>query len=120
MRARDFDIGRYRALGLIAHGRQKLTLKALHQLKLIRRRRAQESERRAALVRVMYGNEDLRQQALEREQADRELELERKRLELDGMRDAMELMLAKAELAAETKSKIAKMAAKTLRRQRGG
>lgn len=116
MRARDFDIGRFRALGLIAHGRRKLTLKALHQLKLIRRRRAQESERKAALVRVMYGNEDARANEL----AEQELELERRRLELEGLKDGIELMLAKAEVAAADKSKIAKMAAKTLRRQREG
>lgn len=116
MRARDYDIGRLRALGLIAHGRQKLTLQALHRLKLIRQRRAQESERKAALVRAMYGNEDARANEL----AEQELELERRRLELEELKDGIELMLAKAELAAEDRAKIAKMAAKTLRRQRDG
>jgi hypothetical protein len=120
MRARDFDIGRLKALGLIAHGRQKLTLRALHQLKRIRRRREQEHERKAALVRVMYGNEGMREQAFEREQAEKELELERRRLELEGLKDGIELMLAKAELAAADKAKIVKMAAKTLQRQREG
>ena len=111
MRASDLGLERYKLLGLVRHEKlpKKLTLMALNKLKKNRRLRAAELERKSVLVSTMYGNDDVRQQTAELELAgkERELDLERHKLELEAM-------VAKAEVAAEDKAKISKMAVRQL------
>lgn len=79
--------------------KRRVTLRDLHRLKHIRNRRRAEAEKHRDLVRTMYGNSDLR-----------ELGLERQEQKLETLRDQIAVEIDAAEISAEDKERINKMA----------
>ncbi len=88
---------------------RKITLRDLNRLKHIRNRRREEARKHSDLVRAMYGNSDIQG-----------LELQQQEQQLETLRGQIALEIDAAEISAEDKDRISKMAMAAINRRKSG
>lgn len=91
----------------------KLTLRALNRLKKIKAVRKFELLKKQGLIQLIYGDQDLAQEARERD-----LDFENKQRELEILKGEIELMIDGAEIDREKKDHVSDMAQNAMGRAR--
>ncbi len=85
---------------------KKLTLRDINKLRKLRELESKRLEKQYAIRQYMYGDNDDRAQ----------MELEQDKLELEALKQDIELIIAKAELDADSKQHITDLATKHAKR----